>query len=140
MNYLVLWGSDKEYQVSSVAELDEFLDQVTKLGEPYVVGVYPPDYRNSDTSPWDDPPAGGLELGVGHPERSFLFWHGEGGGWGHEPDLPPLADHEADIEFRHFNEVMYCGGERGRVRPATARQAARQYVETGQRPTAVEWG
>jgi len=140
MNYLVIWGSDNEHEVSSAAELDELLAQVTKLGEPYVVGIYPPGYRNNETSPWVDPPSGGLELGVGHPERSFLFWYGEGGGWGHEPHVPPMPEDEADIEFNHFNEVMFCGGERGRVRPDTVREAARQYIETGQRPTAVQWG
>ena len=139
MTYEVRWSRDQNRTVSTVAELDAVLDEVTATGHLYAVRIAPPSVSDERSSPWDD---GSLPqeflLGVGHPERSF-FWLGDPGGFGYEPDVAPWPKDQPDIEFLQDNDVLYCGGDRSRVGPETARRAAHEYIQTGQRPDTVQW-
>jgi hypothetical protein len=140
VTHVVTWGCGNHKTISSAAELDTVLDEIDAAGLPQLVGIYPPEYTTADFDPWSDaarPPA--LQLGVGHPDRSFLLFIGDGGGEAIEAGMPPWPDDAADIAFDYGGEPVFCGADRARVRPQTARQAAREFVATGQRPTCVTW-
>jgi hypothetical protein len=84
-------------------------------------------------------PQGALELGVGHPTRSFLLFIGDGGGEATQADMPPWPDGQPDIAFDYGGEPVFCGPERACITPAAARRAARSFIMTGNRPTGVRW-
>jgi hypothetical protein len=76
---------------------------------------------------------------LGHPERAFLLFIGEGGGLGYRQDMPAWPAGAADIAFDYGGDPVFCGEDRARVSPQTARHAAREFVTTGRRPTSVQW-
>ena len=131
MTYLVTWGSDGERTVSTAEELSTVLDEVAprrgKHGAPYLVGVYLDDGE-------EFPP--GVEVGLGHPDRAFVFNLGPGGGYGYEPGLDAWPE---DIVFDVGGQTADYHPDQTRLTPQAARQAALEYVRTGQRPTCVEW-
>ncbi|GAA0909302.1 Imm1 family immunity protein [Virgisporangium aurantiacum] len=139
MSYVVTWGRGERRTVSTIGELDAALDEATNPGMPRVVGIYPPEHLNSDASPWDEPLPPALQIGVGHPGRAFVLWLAPDGGIGVDGDAEPWPDGAADIAFDYGGDPVFVGADRGRVRPATARAAAREFVVTGQRPTCVDW-
>lgn len=117
--------------ITTVEELDRILDGLSlEPGEiPYTVAVIIPD--ESRRFPLM------LEIGFGHPERSYAFHVGpDDAAWAYEPGL-------AGVE----GWVMDYGGtatdideDQNRVTIAGAREAARRFVATGgQRPTNLEW-
>ena len=80
-----------------------------------------------------------LRVGVGHPGEASLVlfldqvrepWHAVG------PNAP--RSDGGELEFREGSTVYRFGSEL-RVSEALARSAARQFVETGTRPTVVRW-
>jgi hypothetical protein len=103
------------------------------------VGIYPPEQLDDEASPWDAVPSPALEIGVGHPERSFVVWLGPGGGLGVEPAAPPWPEDAPAIGFDYGGDAVFINADRGRVTPAAAREAAREFVRTGRRPTCIEW-
>jgi len=139
VSYVVTWGRGNRRPGSTVAELDAALDEAAEAGIPRVVGIYPPEHLDGDASPWDTalPPA--LQIGVGHPDRSFVLWLGPEGGIGVEAGVAPWPDGAPDIGFDYGGDAVFAGPYRARVTPAVAREAAREFVRTGRRPTFVEW-
>jgi hypothetical protein len=77
-----------------------------------------------------------LAIGVGHPERAFAFWAGEGGGWGRESGVSPLTD---EVPFDYCGQWTEFHPEQTCVMPETAKVAAREYIATGRRPTGLTW-
>jgi len=139
LTYIVAWGRGNRRPSSTVAELDAALDEAAASNVPQVVGIYPPEYLAGDASPWDGPLPPALQIGVGHPDRSFVLWLGPEGGVEVEAGAPPWPSGAPDIAFGYGGDAVFAGPARARVTPATARQAAREFVRTGQRPTCVQW-
>ncbi len=132
--FTVEWGGH-QVQVATVEDLDEVLDRAERD-------------RNPDGLPYKidlvlDGSGGefgesGLQLGLGHPQRAFLMWFGEpGGGLGHEAGLAPWTG--GLLSFDYGGVPTEDGPERLGLSPAMARQAAREFLRTGQRPTCVRW-
>ena len=142
MTYLVSWdgpGADEpdrgnEVAVSTVPELDAVLDRIATQAEAehlcYAAQVHHLGHHGS------------IMIGIGHPERSFIDWMDRGQPEGRnnrfavDPALPPVAE---DVPFDVYGNWSEVSPERTRVRSATAREAAREYVRTGVRPTGVHW-
>lgn len=138
MIFIGNYGRNPRIEISTVAELDEFLDKVTAAG-----GLYGVQIAQGTAAQWDPLNNDGaadelpvLDLGIGHPERSYLVYYGEPFGWGRDDTLTELTE----------RLVFNCGGEseersiqRTKVTAEQARHAAREFIKTGQRPTNVEW-
>lgn len=134
------WAADhgdapREHQrvtVNTEAELDAVLDRVLRRGVPQMVDVYPED--DVDAPAWQTV---GLQVGLGHDSRGFVwFSNGTNAAFGYEDDLEGWAD---SITFDHGGVPTSYSPERTRVRPATARKAAHEFLRTGKRPTCVAW-
>lgn len=128
MKYLVTWGAVGEREVGGPGELDEVLQQVLAQRERLVVGVY----YQADSGRWV-----GMDLGVGHPERSFVFFNERGAGYGQENGV---GTWDGDIVFDDGGQATEYHPEETRVRAQTALAAAREFVTTGEQPTCVCWG
>jgi hypothetical protein len=137
--YVVAWGRGNLRPGSTIAELDAALDEVGASGVPRVVGIYPPEHLDNEDSSREEelPPA--LQIGFGHPERSFVLWLGPEGGIGIEAGVSPWPDGAPDIAFDSAGDVILVGPDRTRVTPAVAREAAREFIRTRRRPTCLEW-
>ncbi len=133
----VWFGRQDARPVSSVADLDEVLDEAETLrgdgGAALVVTIIPVVVG----AQFDELP--GLEIGLGHPDRAFIFFgtaEGVGSGYGVESGVeewPTVIGWDYSGSWTDYEPA------KTRVTSATAREAARQYVRTGQRPTCVEW-
>ncbi|GAA3781267.1 hypothetical protein GCM10022225_82070 [Plantactinospora mayteni] len=81
---------------------------------------------------------GAIMIGIGHPERSFVDWldrsqpHGSGNRYATDPDLPPASE---AIAFDFYGDWTEMPPERTRITPERAREAAREYLRTGQQPS-----
>jgi hypothetical protein len=139
VTYIVTWGRSQRRTVATTDDLDAVLDEITATGVPTSVGIYPPDELDKAASPWDDPPKSAIEVGIGHPDRSFIIWLGPDGGIATDPTAPPWPTTTADIAFDYGGDLVFCGPDRAAVTPETARTVAREYVRTGTRPRAVIW-
>jgi len=133
----VEWDNGQRQQVvHTVDELDATLDRIENErgadGLPFVVDI-------TADQEFDGFPVG-LHVSVGGTRRAKVFWNGppaDGGGIGVEQGLPPWND-EA-IAFDYGGLPTEETPETLRVTPAMARQAAREFIESGQRPTCLEW-
>jgi hypothetical protein len=137
MNYVVLWDTGMKRMVADSDELVAALEGIeaqTVCGLAYAVTIMPE--CAEALSPFDDDFPGGLQIGVGHPERSFVYWLGDGGGTAVEPGLPSGPD---GVRFDYGGQPIFPAPEELRVRAVTAREMAREYVQTGQRPEGVGW-
>jgi Immunity protein Imm1 len=136
MSYLVGWGRDDaqpggqyEVVVNDTDELDLVLDRIAQAGVPQMVDIVPSD--DAHPIPY------GLQIGLGTNDRSFAVYFGEpAGGVGYDPDLPPAP---ASIRFDYGGEPTDYDPDQLRLTPEQVRQAAREYVATGQRPTNISW-
>jgi hypothetical protein len=135
MSYQVSWGRDVgSATISTIAELDAVLDTIGPVEEDiaYSVGITALDVAHTATIP----PL--LEIGIGHPHRSFVYHVGADGtsAWGFQPGLAATPEVYAD----YGGVVSEVWPERARVTPATARQAAREFLTNGvQRPACLRW-
>jgi len=133
MKYAAKWGREPRVEFETADELDVLLDGIgpsSESGLPVNVSIYPLDGS-------DFPPT--LQIGVGHPARSYVAYldvESDLSGWAHDANLNAWPD---AIRFDLGGEPTDCPPERTRVTPDAARQAAREYIETRQRPTRVEW-
>ena len=130
--FRVAWGrGEGGTDVATVGELDRVLDgiNVRPGGLPYSVGILIPDGS-------DDPVL--LEIGVGHPERSFAFYSSgeDDAAWAYQPDLAPVEG----IVVDHGGQATDVWPQRSRVTVAAAREAARRVVASGgHRPDNLSW-
>jgi hypothetical protein len=139
MSFTVEWGKDDSRAgghgiaaVSKLSELDTVLDDIearaVEAGKLFVVHIY--------ASEDDDGLPGGVQIGVGHPQRSFAYWLGDEGGTAFEPDVPPGP---ADLRFDYGGQPILPTPGELRLRPATARQIVRDYLQTPTRSSSVSW-
>ena len=134
--YSVEWGGWDDLgraTVSNVADLDAVLDQVATdaEGHPYKIGIF------ADGVTFDSLPVG-VEVVVGLSDRSSVLYLGpEGANIGYDPTLPAW---ENGLVWVNANGVPTdYDADRLRLTPEQAREAAREFVRTGKRPTNVQW-
>jgi hypothetical protein len=133
MRYQVRSLVEPESSVATVKELDALLDRVAAVpgesGAGHEVWVFN----------WVGGKFLGVQLGVGHPDRSFVHFNDASEQvFGYQPDVGYAAGYLA------FDQVVGSSPLRHppaltRVTPAAARLAAREFVTTGQRPTCLSW-
>jgi hypothetical protein len=134
--FSVSWNAGRrEKFVETISELDFVLDQIERErsdnGLPFMVDV------TSTEANYQGFPVG-LHMSVGHPVRARVDWAGPPKpSTAVDPGVPPWEG-EA-IAFDYGGLPTEEDTESLRVTPETARQAAREYVTTGQRPTCVGW-
>jgi hypothetical protein len=136
--YTVTWGYDENAdtgqfttEVSTIEELDAVLDRVAAeaAASPQLLDIYP--------AGWSGLVPPGLQLGIGHPDRATVVYaDADGSAYGFDPALPEWPE---PISFDYGGQWTELDPKRTRVTPEAARQAAREYVEVGERPTSVEW-
>lgn len=138
MIFTTSYERNDDIEIATVDELDAFLDTVAATGQQYGIQIaqgtitqWEPANKNDAR---DELPI--LELGIGHPERSYLIYYGEPFGWGINHDLPELAEH---LAYNGGGESEERNPRRTRVSIDQAREAAREFIKTGQRPTNVDW-
>jgi len=138
VRYTLHWGRDNARRISSVADLEGLLSFLTTVrgreGAPHGVDLMPAGAAG-----------GGLQLGVGHPHRSFVVWLDADanhsivpghGGYGIDDDLDPWPE---PIGFDCGADVIDFKPAWTRVSPRSAIQAAREYVLTGAMPTCLRF-
>jgi hypothetical protein len=135
--YSVEWGGNEPAIIGAVEELDELLEELADStgdeGAPYAVSIA------AVTADEAEHPFGpeGLQVGVGHPARAFVFWAGDdSSGYGHESGV---ASYSEGIGFDLGGQWTEYHPDETRVTAETAKAAAREYVTTGERPTCLEW-
>ncbi|BFU43133.1 Imm1 family immunity protein [Krasilnikovia sp. MM14-A1004] len=135
MTIEIQWDNgEKTASVSSATELDEVLNRIEAQRGPtglhFVVDITKnEEHRGMPV---------GLHMSVGHPDRARVFWIGPGDGVGYEPGVTAWDGKPIEFDYGHLptEEDPNCL----RVTPVKAREAARQFVETGERPTCLAWG
>jgi hypothetical protein len=139
VTYTVAWGlndTDPSGQntitVSTVEDADAALDHLAALaaadGRPRMLHIYKGTWHQGD-----DTPRTSMQIVWGHPDRASLTWLADDdAGRAQDANLTPWPEpigHDQDeIEPHHT-----------RLTPATVREAVRQYVATGKRPTCTDW-
>jgi hypothetical protein len=120
----VYWGLENSVRVGSPDELDALLRRLARSHRrrtPYAIDLLPADARD-----------GGLQLGIGHPDRAFVLSLDHPSGYAIEPGVPAWSD---SIAFDCGYEVVEFKPEWTRVTARAALEAARRYAGTGARPT-----
>ncbi|GIL32038.1 Imm1 family immunity protein [Actinocatenispora comari] len=137
MTYTVSWGADDDHpsgqhvvEVATPGDLDDALNALDASGQLFVVDIY----RSDDEH---DIPFG-LQLGIGHPERSFVIYLGDQPAAGLAVDRS-LPEWPEDITFDYGGEPTDYHPNQTRVTSRQARDAAREYMQTGKRPTHLHW-
>lgn len=136
MTHIVAWGLDEtlperqpRVPASTIVELDEVLDRIAAAPEPTAVDIIPADIPPGERRL--------LQIGLGHPQRSFVFYLGApAGGYARESGVP---EWDEEIVFDHGGEPTEYLPEWTRVTPMAAREAAREYLRTGTRLTLLGW-
>jgi hypothetical protein len=131
--YEIAWGVDDSQPtgqpvrlVNSAAELDTVFDEIAADGQ-HMVTIYP---ANGDLN------GPSLQVGIGHPKRGFVLWLGPDMGYGFDPALEPLDE---ELTFDYGGEPTDYAPDRTRVTAEQARQAAHEFVATGERTRSVAW-
>jgi hypothetical protein len=134
VRYRVRWLGEPESSLSTLEELDALLDRVAAEcgdnGLAHEVHVF----NWGETGKFL-----GIMLGVGHPERSFVYFYDESvAEFGYQPEV---AEYGQRVAFDQVvgSSPLYPPPALTRVTPAVARQAAGDYVTTGRRPTCLHW-
>jgi hypothetical protein len=126
--YEVTWLGTGHARLDSPDEVDAMLTPLHEAGQPVVVDVFR--YHHGK-------PAGGVQVGLGHPDRSFVLYFGHPeGGYAVEPGVPPW---DGDIEFSYGGQVTEYHPAETRITPALAFEVVRELVGTDARPTRVDW-
>ena len=135
--YEISWGYDPHIVrfVESVNELDVVLDEATQSqdedGLHFVIDLVDPDRKQGEI----DIPLG-LHFGIG-PGYAKVIWTGPGENIGFESGIEPYGGVLPEFDYGGVPTEETPGTLR--VSPAAAREAAREFVESGQRPTCLEW-
>jgi hypothetical protein len=124
VRYTAYWGCDNSVRIYGQAQLRDLLAFLRSVpgrgGAPYAVDLLPAGV-----------PDGGLQLGIGHPERAFVLALDDGGAYAVQPHVAPWPE---PIAFDCGNEVVDFKPSWTRVTPQDAIRAAYDYVRTGYRP------
>ncbi|HEY3505790.1 MAG TPA: Imm1 family immunity protein [Actinocatenispora sp.] len=134
MTYLLHWGRDNDRTVDTIDELDAALNEAEhQRGDadaPFMVDIVDADDPDMLT---------GLQIGVGHPDRGFVFYTGQTAaetGYAADLDLPPF---DGEIGFDHGGQWTAYEPAKTRLTPRQVRQAASEYLRTGRRPGTLHW-
>lgn len=126
--YEVTWLGTGHAVVTDPSQIDAVLGPLHEAGQPCVVDVFR--YR-------DGRPDGGVQVGVGHADRSFVLYFGEpDGGYAVEPGIEPWG---CDIEFSYGGQPTGYDPSETRITPGRAIALVRQFVATDSRPAGVDW-
>ncbi|GAB2918129.1 hypothetical protein GCM10027280_01450 [Micromonospora polyrhachis] len=126
--YEATWLGTGHATLSNPEQVDAVLAPLHQAGQPVVVDVFR--YR-------DGRPDGGVQVGVGHPERSFVLYFGHPeGGYAVEPGVGPW---DGDIEFSYGGQATEYHPTETRITPVRALEVVRQLIATDERPSSVEW-
>jgi Immunity protein Imm1 len=124
VRFTLYWGMDDSARINNVDDLDLQLTLLTRgrrrARTPYAVDLLPAGAHD-----------GGLQFGVGHPERAFVLALDPPGGYAVEPGVAPWPE---AIAFDYGHELVELKAEWTRVTAQAAIEAARHYVRTGTRP------
>lgn len=119
---IVEWGRRNRRTVTTLVELDALLDEIEKLrgdfDTPYMATLF--------REPRDGT---ALQIGLGHPERSFMLRMGDDSTYAVDPALPELDD---ALDWDYGGQATEYPPKWTRFTPAAARTAAREYVRTAQ--------
>ncbi|MGW0434085.1 Imm1 family immunity protein [Micromonospora sp. NPDC003197] len=126
--YEATWLGTGHATLNSPEQVEQLLLPLHEMGQPIVVDVFR--YR-------DGRPDGGAQVGVGHPNRSFVlyFGHPEGG----YAVVPGVSPWDGDIEFSYGGQATDYHPAETRITPELAFEVVRQLVMTDERPTCVDW-
>jgi hypothetical protein len=120
---------DNAARITSIRELDRLLGLLAavrgRAGSPHAVDLLPAGAVD-----------GGLQIGVGHPDRSFVRALDGAGGYAVDPHLEPWPE---PIAFDCGREVVDFKPAWTRVSPAAAVEAAREYVRSAGRDIGLEF-
>lgn len=126
--YEVTWLGTGHAVVTDPSQIDAVLGPLQEAGRPCVVDVFR--YR-------DGRPDGGVQVGVGHPDRSFVLYFGEpDGGYAVEPGIAPWS---CEIEFSYGGQLTGYEPAETRITPERAIALVREVIATDGRPTGVAW-
>lgn len=118
--------------ITGVNAADEFVDDVLTRTAPsgeHVLGAIGPS-QDADSF------SARLFIAVEHP-HAYLRWDDTVGA---EPNRPTPAESDSSLVVEEdLGEIVELPPSQLLVSPGRARQAVREYVETGQRPTCVTW-
>jgi hypothetical protein len=124
VRFTAYWGRDNSARICGQAELRELLMFLRAVpgrgGAPHAVDLLPAGVDE-----------GGLQFGIGHPERAFVLALDGAGGYAVQPQLAPWPE---PIAFDCGNEIVDFKPAWTRVTPEDAIRAAQEYVRTGLRP------
>ena len=140
MTYYVEWGLDDaeldehgQRRMDTVEELDAVLDTIVasaaRMDTRFAVYVLRDEELDADHLP------SGLQLCLGHAERSHLGWM-DTALYAVDEALPPWP---REILFDYGGQPFCAQPHETRTTPGAARAAAREYVATGRRPENVRW-
>ncbi|WP_130510189.1 Imm1 family immunity protein [Krasilnikovia cinnamomea] len=132
--FTVRWDNGKKsVLVEDIEQLDTALDQIENergpKGRVFVVDIT--NGRNANGV------ARGLHMTVGHPVRNRVFWMGPGDNVGFEPELEPWNGDAIEFDYGHLPTEETP--ETLRVSRMKAREAAREFIRTNERPTCLAW-
>jgi len=129
VRFTLYWGTDDTARINRVEDLDLQLSLLTRglrrTRIPYAVDLLPAGAHD-----------GGLQFGVGHPERAFVLALDPPGGYATEPGVLPWPE---PIAFDYGHELVELKPDWTRVTARAAIEAARHYVRTGTRPTNIHF-
>jgi hypothetical protein len=120
------WAADESVAVTSVAELDERLDELdrqARADQPLVAGIERPD-------------GAALSIGLGR-DRSVLNYMSS-------PDTPYYTSHDPEsgedgtVVFYYYGHWSEYSADAA-VPMEDARAAVRRFFETGERPENLDW-
>jgi hypothetical protein len=124
VRFSVYWGRENAVRVRDHRELDGLLRFIAAVrgcdGAPHAVDLLPAGVAD-----------GGLQLGLGHPERAFALALDRAGGFAVRPDVEPWSE---PIGFDCGYDVVDFKPAWTRLTPREAMEAAHDYAHTGERP------
>ena len=124
MRYTAFWGLDNSVRICDQADLRQLFGCLISMrgrgGAPTAVDLLPAGLGE-----------GGLQIGVGHPDRAFLYALDDLGGYAVQSRLAPWPE---PIAFDCGNEIIDFKPAWTRITPEDAIRAAYEYVRTGTRP------
>ncbi|MET8042464.1 Imm1 family immunity protein [Micromonospora sp. NPDC005215] len=133
----MIWTGESR-TVATVAEVDIALDgiaaQAADAVRSFVVTVLPAGSEHLSSFDEDFPDC--LEVGLGHPDRAFVRWMGDGGGYGYKPYREPGP---TELRFDYGGHPVYPEPNELRVSPIHARRAGTEFIATCKRPTHLHW-
>ncbi|MGY0234967.1 Imm1 family immunity protein [Longispora urticae] len=134
MSFSFLWGLQPEnperQHTSEVANVGDIASIIEGIQSPTIVHVSPPGKSGEILNH-------SMNVGLGHPARATIeFSTPDGVFYGYEPEVASTSE---EIIFMYGADECPYPPDWTRVRPETGARALSEYVQTGERPTCVQW-